>query len=138
PADWLLAPQLSAGLELTYSGTCIEESVLPGVQFQRAYRIENHVFVLSAESKTLDVAFMTTLSPREAGDEARFKQGSVRLELAKVDGHGRLKAAPSGVLLTPIGLPPLLETGCFIEAPPARVGKNSYWEVAEEGRPPRS
>ena len=137
--EWSLAPQLVPGLELVYSGTCHEESLQAGSPFQRAYRIENHVLILAGEAKTWDVAFMTALSVRETGDSGRYVPASVRLEIAKVDGQGRLKAATPGANLhPPVGLPPLLETGCFIEAPAIRVGRNAFWEVDEEGRPPRS
>lgn len=134
--EWVLTPQLAPGVELVYSGTCTEESLLPGVQYQRTYRIDNHLFVLAVDGAEHDVAFMTTLSAREPGVEPKFSTASVRLELARVDGQGRLKDAHR--FHTPVGLPPLIEVGSFIEAPLTRVGRNSVWEVADAGRPPRT
>ncbi len=134
--EWVLAPQLAAGVELVYSGTCTEESLLPGVQYQRTYRIDNHLLVLAVENQTHDVAFMTTISSREPGEEPKYKPVSVKLELAQVDAQGRLKSAAN--LQTPIAMLPLIETGCFLELPSTRVGANSVWEVADEGRTPRS
>ncbi len=134
--EWTLAPQLAAGVELVYSGTSIEESLLPGVQYSRTYRIDNHLLVLAADGQSHDVAFMTTISSRDAGEQPKYNVASVKLELARVDAQGRVKSA--GNLSGPIGMPTLLEVGCFVEAPAVRVGKNSVWETPEEGRPPRS
>ena len=134
-AEWNLTPQLVPGVELVYSGTSSEESLTPGIQHQRVYRIENHLFILSGSAKNLDIAFMTSLSVREPGEEVRFKSASIRLELAKLDDRGRLKPAnATNQLHAPAGLPPVIETGCIVEVP-SLVGKNSAWEVVETGRP---
>src|SRR4051794_21075892 len=42
---WSINPQLAPGLELVYSGTFTEKSVIPNVQTERTYRLENHIFV---------------------------------------------------------------------------------------------
>ncbi len=134
--EWVLTPQLAAGVELVYSGTSTEESLLPGVQYTRTYRIDNHLLVLAAEAQTHDIAFMTTISAREPGEQPKYKPVSVKLELTRIDAQGRVKAA--GNINGPIALPTLLEVGCFVEAPANRVSKNSVWEAPDEGRPPRS
>jgi hypothetical protein len=137
--DWLLQPQLVPGLELVYTGTCHEESLVAGPSSRRAYRFENHVLVLSSEAKSWDVAFMTTLSVREPTEPPRYVPASVRLEVARIDAQSRMKAvAPGATLRTPVALPPLIEIGCFVETPVGRVGRNAFWEVGEEDRPPRS
>lgn len=130
--DWALTPQLAAGVELVYSGTCTEQSLLPGVQYSRTYRVDNHVLVLGVQGGAHDVAFMTTISVREPGEAAKYSIASVKSELARVDEHGKLKFAGPG------GASTLLEVGVFVEAPNQRVVKNSVWEVDEEGRPPRT
>src|SRR4029077_10730783 len=89
-----LAPQLFPGLELAYSGTFTEEALVPGVQFQRTYRLETTLFVLEAHAHCWDVAFLTALRlhplPRGADPGKAGEPASVRLELAKVDKKGRL------------------------------------------------
>lgn len=135
--EWQLSPRLTPGLELIYAGVCTEESLQPGVQFRRTYRLENQLLVLSAQAGVWDVAFMTSVSAREDGDGPRPVM-SVRLEIARVHGQGRLAAPAGAPLQAPVSAPPLVETGCFVEAPAVRVGRNAFWEVAEEGRPPRS
>ena len=134
--EWVLTPQLATGVELSYSGTCTEESLLKDVQYKRIYRFENRIFVLSADVQSHEVAFMTSLSAREPGEQPRYSAVSVKLELARINAQGRVKSA--GNLIGPAGTLPFLEVGCFVEAPATRVGKNSVWEVSEEGRPPRS
>jgi peroxiredoxin len=60
----------------------------------------------------------------------------VRLEVAPLDSQGRLGGAAS--LATPTFGPPTLECGMVMEASMTKVGRNQFWEVSEEGRPPRS
>lgn len=129
-SEWVLTPQLAAGTELVYAGTCTEQSLLPGVQYSRTYRVENHVLILASELQTHDVAFMTTLSARDAADPTKYSAASVKADVGRLDANGKLRLAG----------PPstLLEIGCFVEGPAGKVGKNSTWEVDEEGRPPRS
>ena len=136
--EWLLAPQLSPGLELVYSGISTEETL--GTSVTRSYRLQNHVLVLGSEGKIHDVAFMTTLAVRDlepAGPTSKTS-ASIHLELAKVDSQGRMKALPGSTLHPPITAPPIIETACFVEAPPVRVSRGASWDVAEEGQPPRS
>jgi peroxiredoxin len=133
--EWALAPQLPAGVELVYSGTCTEESLLKDIQHKRVYRFENRLLVLSADVKSYDVAFMTSLSAREPGEPPKYSAVSVKLDVATIDAQGRVKAAGN---VHGSGTLPLLEVGCFVEAPVTRVGKNSVWEVPDDGRPPRS
>jgi hypothetical protein len=134
--EWLLAPKLTTGFELVYAGDCVEETLDAGSLTRKVYRFENHLFVLSVDPQSYDVAVMTTLSTPEPVGETRFRPVSVKIDLARINAHGRLKAAGNaGAAMTPL---PFLEFGSFIEAPATRVGKNSSWEVADEGRPPRS
>ena len=134
--EWILTPQLSPGLELVYSGISTEETL--GTSVTRSYRLQNHVLVLGSEGKVCDVAFMTTLTVRDPNQTGKTAPASIRLELAKVDNQGRMKPLSGSTLHPPIAAPPTIETACFVEAPPIRVGRGASWDVAEEGQPPRS
>ena len=143
PADrseWLLTPQLLPGMELVYSGTYAEEALMPNVQYTRHYRLDTVLFVLDGSNRNWDVAFMTSLSLKEpnrgAKPEAKEIPASVRLEVAGLDGQGKLRSATS--LVAPLMGPPTLECGVVLEAPITKVGRNQFWEVNEEGRPPRT
>lgn len=138
-SEWQLAPQLAPGQELVYAGTCVEESLVPNVQFQRHYRLETLVFVLGGAPGRWDVAVMTALSQRTTRAEPEgneMKLVSVRLEQAHVNAQGKLTQA--GTPLLPLSGPPTFETGCFVEVTPARLTKSSLWEVNEDNRPPRT
>jgi peroxiredoxin len=139
-SEWQLAPQLLPGMELVYAGTYIEEALMPGVKYQRRYRLDTVLFVLEAEARRWDVAFMTTLSlrdqVRDAKAPAQEQPASVRLELTNLDSQGQLKG--TSPLVVPIGGPPTLECGMVVSAPITKVGPGQFWEVNEEGRPPRT
>jgi hypothetical protein len=136
-AEWVLSPRLSPGLELAYSGDLIEESLLPNVQFQRTWRVESTVLVLEGNGKSWDLAIMTVIRQKSQEGEPRRAPSSVRLEFAKVDAQGRLQGA--SLPKTPcLNGPSTIEAGWFVEAPTTRVGRNSFWEAAEEGQLPRT
>lgn len=137
-SEWQLAPQLASGLELVYAGAYTEETLIPNVQFQRHYHLDALVLVLDPSGRAWDVAFMTTLTARSAEENKANKPSSVRLEVGQVDSQGKLVGANARKLLAPLDGPPLLEAGCFIDAPRLRLTKNSTWEVNEADRPPRS
>src|SRR5437879_13673736 len=85
-ADWQLAPHLSAGMELVYSGTYMEEALGPNVNYQRRYRLDTTLFVLEAAVGRWDVAFMTSLKLREQATDnkasTKEQPTSVRLQIA--------------------------------------------------------
>ena len=66
--EWQLSPQLAPGLELTYTGECLEESLIPNVQHQRLYRFETHVLVLA----------VTHTPPRDRLDAVPFPEAEKR------------------------------------------------------------
>src|SRR6478672_6415036 len=93
----LLAPQLTRSQELVYRGTYNEDATSGGVQFHRAYRIESRLFVLDSTPRGSEVAFLTTLKPRDLpqpkaapGAPPEPVVSSVRLEVAKFDAQGKL------------------------------------------------
>lgn len=148
-SEWQLTPQLAPGQELVYTGVCVEESLVPNVQFQRHYRLETFVFVLGGAPGRWDVAVMTALSQRAARAEPGGKEMkliSVRLEQAQINAQGKLTQGgvtqggltQGGTPNLPLSGPPIFETGCFVEVTPARLTKTSMWEVNEDNRPPRA
>src|SRR5437660_8949466 len=140
-AEWLLAPRLSRAMEFAYSGSFAEESTGSGVQFNRAYRLESRVLVLDTSPKGAELALFTILKTREPQGRPTAKAGgvpsSVRLEIVKVDGQGKLTAGQGVSLAVPLEGPPTLECGAFIETPRRRIGFDHNWQVAEDSRPLR-
>src|SRR5438128_9734172 len=143
-SEWLLAPQYVPGLELVYSGSHSEKSLIPSVEYKREYRLETNVFVMESTPRHWDVGIMTVLSlrsfrnpgQREAADAAY--PSSVRLELAEVDRLGRLRGKKGASLALPLDGPPTIECGGFVEFPPTRITRLQPWPVSDPGRPPRT
>jgi len=141
--QWLLLPRLNRGQELVYSGSFSEQLVGKGVQCNRTYRLESRVFVLDTPPQGADVALLTALRLQDARapgapEVAAAEPGSVRLELAHVDLQGKVTAAAGGPLPVPLDGPATVECGAFVELPHNRAGPGTTWDVAEEGRPPRT
>lgn len=138
-ADWQLSPILAPGLEFVYTGSYVEESLVPNVQHQRHYRLEANVLVLDAGVKDWHVAVMTTLNLQEARQLSDKKVGpaSVRLDLAKIDLQGRVRNHDKKLVELSLNGPPTFETGFIAPTPLGKVGRNSSWEVGEEGQPPQ-
>ncbi|MCI0378613.1 MAG: peroxiredoxin family protein [Gemmataceae bacterium] len=140
-SEFLLTPQLSAGLELVYLGTFVDEALVPNVQYQMQYQLETTIFVLESNQRTWEAAFLTSL--RLQNDKNKKPDGkpvheSVRLEVVTIGQAGKL-AGPAGVSATiPIFGPPTVDYGAVLEAPLARVGRQSRWEVNEDRRPVRT
>ncbi len=139
-SEWQLSPQLMPGMELVYAGTYVEEKLSLNVNYQRRYRLDTILFVLESGPRRWDVAFMTSMSLHEPAKGAKLdvkqQPTSVRLELATLDDVGHLRG--SVPLVLPISGPPTLECGLVVEAPVSKVSRNQFWEVNEEGRPPRT
>jgi hypothetical protein len=141
--EWQLAPRLRRGLELVYTGTYTEESLIPRVQFQRHYRLETTLFVLDANPKQAEVAIMTALDRKDERQgivQAAHPApgGSIRLELARVDPQGPVRSVDGKPLTLSVRGPSTLEFGFLAEVPLTRVTRNHFWNVAEEGRTPRT
>ncbi len=136
-ADWQLAPLLAPGLELVYTGSYVEESLIPNARHQRQFRLETNLLVIDAGLKDWQVAVMTSLSLQDARQFADKKDGptSVRLELARIDLQGRARSADKKLLEIPLAGPPTLESGFLAPVPFIKVGRNSTWEVGEKGQP---
>jgi len=136
-ADWQLTPQLSPGLELVYAGSYVEQSLIPNVQHHRQFAIEANVLVLDGGAKDWQAAIMTTLRSQDDGKKHDKKDwpASVRLEMTRIDFHGRLRDGAKKLVAIPIQGPPSVETGFLVPAPLIKVGRNSSWQVAEDGAP---
>jgi peroxiredoxin len=139
PVGWVLTPRLGRAEELVYRGTFTEESASGGVQFHRAYRIENRLFVLEAPPRGTEVAFLTLLRDRPVGPgNGDEPAAAVRLEVVRVDPQGRVTPASPRSLAVPLEGPPTVECGVFVEAPPGHVRPQQSWTVTEGGRPARA
>jgi hypothetical protein len=139
--DWLLLPQLARGQELVYTGTFTEQSLIPGVQYEHAYRIDLTALVLDAGKDKFDLALLTTVGAQETKQGPKTKAptaASVRLELAALEKQGKLRPVGVATLHPPVEGPPTAEAGIFVEVPRTRVGIGWWWEVNDEGRPPRT
>jgi peroxiredoxin len=140
--SWVLTPQLVRGQELVYTGTYREEALSPGVQFQRHYKLETTLLVLGGSTRKWDVAVLTVLTktdprPGQATPPTALP-ASVRLEMTEFDVQGRMEATKAKAFAVPLDGPPTIEWGAIVEAPRVRVGADGFWEVPEEGRPPRT
>jgi peroxiredoxin len=141
--EWLLLPQLARGQEFTYSGWFTEERINGGVRSQRAYRLESTLLVLGGNpgAKKWDVAFLTVLSrrshlPGQPAGAPPAAPSSVRLEVAEVDGQGRIHGPAGAALAVPLEGPPTAECGAVVEVPRRFVRpKETTWLTAEPGRP---
>jgi hypothetical protein len=135
---WPLQPQLARGQELLYSGTYIEEPLTPGVQYQKTLRLETSLLVLDTTPDKTEVAVLTTVISKNPGRPADTALSSVRLEVMFLDRQGKLLVPASAHLALPLDGPPTIELGALVEVPKSRVSVGSWWEINEEGRPPRT
>lgn len=138
-----IAPQYTAGLELVYSGTYTEKSLIPNVQHRRDYRLEATLFFLESSPRQWEVAILTVLSPRPARSGAGVEPpvttaASVRLAMGRVDLQGKLTDEKGARMLVTLDGPPTLECGALLEFPVSRLRRDQPWEIAEAGRPPLS
>ncbi len=141
----LFGPRPGRAEEFSYRGTFDEENVATRVRFVRSYRFDTRVFVLDTAPAGAEVALLTVLRTRDgragpvpAGVSGESSVSSARLELARVDLHGRITAEPPVDLVVPLDGPPPVETGAFVEIPVGRTAAGGAWTVAEDGRPPRT
>jgi peroxiredoxin len=137
-STWLLQLQFAQGQELTYGGSFVEETLTPGVHFQRTYRLETRACVLQASPHKAQVALLTVLSLRSNRPTRDPAAGptSVRLELVEIDERGRVHGRPGVNFAVSLEGPPTVECGAFVEVPAKRLGVNQSWEVVDPGRPP--
>jgi hypothetical protein len=132
-SEWQLAPHLFPGLELVYSGSFSEEALIPGVKFERTYRLDTTIFVMESKPDRWETAILTALSLR-GPKSGPTSPTSVRLELGTVDKKGRLTGKVN--LAIPLAGPPTIESGAILELPKLPVQGNNPWFINEEGRPP--
>jgi hypothetical protein len=141
--SWPLQWQLARGQELIYAGSYSEESLTPGVQFQKNLRLDTTILVLESTPDKTVLAVLTTVAnknptrPLEA-DKTAAATASVRLELVTIDRQGKVLTPSAASLFPPLDGPPTVECGAIVEVPKNRVSVGTWWEMNEEGRPPRS
>lgn len=140
PADmeWPLAVHLERGQELVYRGHYTEETGNGNVQFNRAYRLENRVFVLDGGSDEMQVAFLTLWRGRPGSADRDPELSAVRLELATLSNHGQLKPHSKRSLVAALDGPPTVECGTFLSLPKNRIGLQQAWTETEDDRPTRT
>src|SRR5262249_48144016 len=104
------------GQEFVYRGIYAETNNRSGLAGTRRFEIEAYVFVLNTGTNGTDAAFLTVLRPAKQGGQET--PPTARLELAKVDGAGRIRFSrkSTGPRIPPEG-PPALETRAFVEMP---------------------
>jgi hypothetical protein len=156
-------PRLTRGDELHYTGDVQEAGDRLGNRFRKRHALEVRLFVLDATRESADCALLTVVRPlpdptvasaAEAIGAARVKEvaaPSVRLELIRVDGRGRVRllrpaAGPPPLPLEsadtaapppfPLDLPPATELGLFVPFPAASVKLHTTWDSVEAERPP--
>lgn len=136
-AEWQLAPQLTPGLELVYSGVYLDETLIPNAQHLRQYRLDGYVLVLDAGVKDWHVAFMTGLSLQDPRQPLEKKAGptSVQLEQARIDWQGRVQSLNKKPLDIPLHGPATTELGFIVPAPTTKVRRNFTWEITPPDRP---
>lgn len=137
---WQLAPQLSRGQELVYHGWYKEKSLVPGVAYQRDYRLETRLLVLDALQDGWDAALLTALELIPQGQTSApanktWAKGSVRLQLVRINKQGQLDTQAKVDLTMPLEGPPTLEHGFIVPGAGARNKPKEEWTVAEPGRP---
>jgi len=132
-------PRLARGLELCYRGTYTEETPGAQVQFVRTYKLENRYFVLNAGPAGADIACLTVFRGKTTRSEtvSEMETSSVRLELGKVDGFGKVIPPAEVSWLAALDGPPTIECGAFVPVPAKGIQPEQTWEVVEAGRPVR-
>jgi len=156
-------PRLARGDELHYTGDVELAGDRLGNRFRKRHALDVRVFVLDATRESADCAVLTVVRPLAdpavvdaiiAIGAARVREvaaPSVRLELIRVDGRGRVKSlrpaagppplplASAGVTdapAFPLDLPPTAEFGFFVPFPAAAVKAGTTWDAVEADRPP--
>jgi hypothetical protein len=136
-----LTPQLAVGQELLYTGSFKEQSLVPGVGFQREYRLQTRLFVLAADKDGWQAVVVTGLEllPNGPGgapvQPAKFQKGSVRLALVRVDKRGQVRPVEKVDVAVPLDGPPFLEHGLVVPVAGPRLTKQDEWMVPDPGRP---
>lgn len=165
PAPDVPAPQLTRGLELVYRGEAVEASDRVDNRFRKRSELEVRVLVLEAGPLSADCAVMTRLRPQDdptvagaaaavtGSDPSRTPaHAAIRIDLVRVDGHGRCRVLhpPPGPPPIPLGPntptanpppipldgPPNLEVGMFVPLPARPVAVGGSWDAADPARPP--
>lgn len=143
-------PRLEKGLELRWTGTFTEASFRPGVKALRTYDVDTRFLALETGDFGADGVLATRISRRPDRKPAEPAAPVLRLELVRLDPHGRVQILPSpldadnpapkarpwpGVALQ--GLP-AHEAGMFVEFTDKPLKAGAVWSREEAGRPIQS
>jgi peroxiredoxin len=139
--SWQLAPQLSRGLDLVYHGFYKEKSLVPGVVYQRDYRLQTRMFVLEENKHGWEVALVTAveLLPDGLGSSVsktpKIQKASMRLEVARVDRQGKVQSLERVYLAPELEGPPTIEHGFLVPGSDFKVVAKEDWFVPDPPRP---
>jgi peroxiredoxin len=131
-------PRWTRGQELVYGGTVREQCVSGGVQFNTAWKLEARAFVLDMDKVDAKVAFLTKLSPQRAA-QAETKEShdeiAIRLDVADVDGLGRLTPPKNTSAAIALDGPTAWEWGFLLHSPPGAIRIGQSWTTQVPGQP---
>ncbi|HVK11466.1 MAG TPA: hypothetical protein VM597_22035 [Gemmataceae bacterium] len=140
-------PRLEKGLELRWAGTFTEAGFRPGVRSLKTYDVEARFLVLETGDFGSDGAIATRITLRPDRKPADVPAPVVRLELVRIDPHGRVQILPSPLdtdnpspkvrpwpAVAVQGLPSP-EAGMFAEFPDKPLKPGVVWSREDEDRP---
>jgi len=136
--EWQIVPRWTRGQELIYHGTIREQSAGGGVQFNNAWKLEARAFVLDMHNVDAQVAFLTRLTaqrPTSADKRDPQSDAALRLDIADVDGLGRIAAPQAAVPAMAVDGPTAWEWGFVVPSPPGAIAIGKSWNVQEPGQP---
>jgi peroxiredoxin len=140
-------PRLEKGLELRWTGTFTEATFRPGVRTLKTFDVETRLLILETGDFGSDGAIATKVSLRPERKPTEPTPPVHRLELIRIDPHGRVQILPSpldtdhpspkarpwpGVSLQ--GLP-AHEAGMFVEFPDKPLKPDVVWSREDADRP---
>ncbi len=147
PSDAPLGPRLDKGLELRWAGTFTEASFRPGVRTLKNYEVETRLLVFESGDFGADGVLCTRVSLKPDRKPAEPTTPVVRLDLVRVDPHGKVQILPSPADVdnpTPKARPfpavqlqalPMSESGLFVEFPDKPAKPGLVWSREDGGRP---
>jgi len=128
--------RLNRGQELLYSGSFAEEICKQKSKISRRFLMENRILVLEVFPTGAKIALQTIIQSDKAKDRPdKLDPRTVSLVLAQVDLKNLLTTDQGKRLELPIGGPPKIEGGAFVEVPADGVESNKEWMIPEADRP---
>lgn len=139
-SEWQIVPRWTRGQELIYRGSVREQSAGGGVQFNNAWKLETRAFVLDMQNVDAQVAFLTRLvaqRPTNADKKDPQTEAALRLDVADIDGLGRMTVGKGPAPGVTLDGPTAWEWGFVVPSPPGAIMIGKSWTVQEPGQPER-